>query len=70
MASMGEVNCERMPLYDIIEYDPLLDSADMAPCDWANMARDIETHCTPFGCAACLARVVATSRSLFVASQQ
>jgi lysophospholipase len=32
------------PNYDIIEYDPLLDSSNMGPKEWARIARDIERH--------------------------
>lgn len=42
MAAMSEVREPQMPLYDIIEYSPLLDSADMCPDDWAKISRDIE----------------------------
>uniref|UniRef100_A0A7S2WSI2 asparaginase n=1 Tax=Rhizochromulina marina TaxID=1034831 RepID=A0A7S2WSI2_9STRA len=45
MASMQELHSHpEMPNYDIIEYDPLLDSADMSPEDWVRIAEDIETH--------------------------
>ncbi|MFK7805339.1 MAG: type I asparaginase [Anaerolineae bacterium] len=30
--------------FDLIEYDPLLDSSDMTPADWAKIATDIENH--------------------------
>lgn len=30
--------------FDLIEYDPLLDSSDMTPADWAKIATDIESH--------------------------
>ena len=33
-----------MPTYDIHEYDPLLDSANMTPQDWLKIAEDIERH--------------------------
>ncbi len=33
-----------MPSYDILEMDPLLDSADMSPKDWMHLAQHINTH--------------------------
>jgi 60kDa lysophospholipase len=30
--------------YEILEYDPLLDSSNMGPDDWVKIARDIERH--------------------------
>ncbi len=44
MALMPELNDEIMPLYEINEYDPLLDSANMTPKDWRKVARDIEKN--------------------------
>ena len=45
MAQMAELQEHpEMPDYHIIEYDPLLDSADMAPSDWLKIAEDIEDN--------------------------
>ena len=40
--SMPECSHPDMPSFDIVEYDPLIDSACMGPEDWAHMAADIE----------------------------
>lgn len=34
--------------YTILEYDPLLDSANMQAADWSQMATDIKAHYTDF----------------------
>jgi L-asparaginase len=44
MAQIPELNSESLPAYDIHEYDPLLDSSDMAPRDWLKIAEDIASH--------------------------
>lgn len=44
MAAMPELRDPIMPQYTIHEYDPLLDSCNMAPCDWVQIGRDIVTH--------------------------
>src|ERR1041385_5485815 len=44
MALMPEVQSESMPDYDIREYSPLLDSANMLPADWLRIAQDIAAH--------------------------
>ena len=46
MSTMPELDSHpEVPLYDIVEFDPLLDSADMLPDDWEKMARTIEKNC-------------------------
>ena len=42
--AMQEMTNEKMPYFDILEYDELLDSACMSPSDWVTMAEDIERH--------------------------
>ncbi len=42
MAQMPELLQEPMPSFDIVEYDPVIDSSNMAPSDWLKIARDIE----------------------------
>lgn len=44
LAAMPELCDPAMPGYDIHEYDPLLDSANMTPADWLKIARDIAAH--------------------------
>lgn len=44
MAAMPEFQGELMPEYDIHEYRPLLDSANMTPQDWLKIARDVAGH--------------------------
>ncbi len=44
MQRMPELADPRMPRYEIHEYDPLLDSSNMAPADWAHIGRDIVRH--------------------------
>jgi L-asparaginase len=44
LAAMPELHSPLMPAYDIHEYDPLLDSADMTPADWLKIAADIASH--------------------------
>ena len=41
MAQISVLKSPRMPDYDLHEYDPLLDSANMVPNDWLKIARDI-----------------------------
>lgn len=41
MRAMPEIRDAKMPAYDVVEYCPLLDSADMCPSDWSLIARDI-----------------------------
>jgi len=44
MKMMPELQSEKMPAYHILEYDPLLDSANMSVHDWIKIAQDIEKH--------------------------
>ncbi|PRP78514.1 asparaginase [Planoprotostelium fungivorum] len=44
MHTMPELHNDRMPLWTIEEYDPLLDSADMNPDDWVKIANDINQY--------------------------
>lgn len=44
MRAMPELREVRMPAYSVLEYDPLLDSADMIPSDWSTIASDIASH--------------------------
>jgi L-asparaginase len=41
---MPEFNRDEMPLFDIHEYAPLIDSANMSPADWQKIADDIHSH--------------------------
>lgn len=41
MAQISALNSPSMPGYDLYEYDPLLDSANMTPKDWLKIAEDI-----------------------------
>ncbi len=41
MAQISALKSPSMPDYDLHEYDPLLDSANMTPSDWLKIARDI-----------------------------
>ena len=41
MRLMPELERKRMPAYEVVEYAPLLDSADMVPQDWRRIAQDI-----------------------------
>lgn len=42
--ALAEFNRPEMPEFDIIEYQPLLDSSDMTPSDWLRIASDIQKH--------------------------
>ena len=42
--AMQEMSNDKMPYFDIIEYELLLDSACMGPSDWVSIAEDIERH--------------------------
>jgi L-asparaginase len=44
LAAMPELCDAAMPDYTIHEYDPLLDSANMAPTDWLKIVEDIAAH--------------------------
>ncbi len=41
---------DRMPEYEILAYDPLLDSANFCPADWLRIANDIVRHYDQFDC--------------------
>jgi L-asparaginase len=44
LASMPEFHRPEMPLYTIHEYTPLIDSSDMTPKDWQQIANDIRDN--------------------------
>ena len=44
MEQIPELNSESLPAYEIHEYDPLLDSSNMAPRHWLIIAEDIVSH--------------------------
>jgi L-asparaginase len=44
MAAIPELRHPDMPEYDIHEYDPLIDSANMTPEGWLHIAQDIAAH--------------------------
>ncbi|KAJ8613612.1 hypothetical protein CTAYLR_006157 [Chrysophaeum taylorii] len=44
MRAMPELRDAKMPGYEVLEYSPLLDSADMGPTDWSTIAKDVATH--------------------------
>jgi L-asparaginase len=44
IAAMPELRSGLMPEFDIHEYDPLLDSANMTPAEWLKIAEDIADH--------------------------
>lgn len=48
MKTMPELAHDCMPDYTIHEYAPLLDSSNMMPDDWQNIARDIARHYDEF----------------------
>ena len=48
IAAMPELRSDLMPEYDIHEYDPLLDSANMTPAEWLKIAQDIADHYDPY----------------------
>jgi len=41
---MPELQAKHMPEYDVKEYDPVIDSSEMEPTDWANIAEDISSN--------------------------
>lgn len=45
---MPEMSQQDMPDYEIIEYDPLIDSSCMGPLHWMKIASDIEQHYDAF----------------------
>ena len=44
MSRLEELESDTMPIYDIREYEPLLDSSNMTPADWLKIADDIADH--------------------------
>lgn len=44
MQDLSELRHPQLPEYDIHEYDPLIDSANMTPERWLHIADDIATH--------------------------
>ena len=44
LANMPEFHRSEMPLFTIHEYDTLIDSSDMSPNDWQQIAEDIYQH--------------------------
>lgn len=44
MSQMTELHDEPMPAYDILEYDPVIDSANMTPEHWMKLANDIRQN--------------------------
>ncbi|UCD78664.1 MAG: asparaginase [Desulfobacterales bacterium] len=44
MENIPELKSAALPVYDIHEYDPLLDSSNMTPRDWLKIAEDIASH--------------------------
>ncbi len=44
MNAMLEFESADMPDYEVHEYEPLLDSSNMTPQDWVNIAEDITDH--------------------------
>lgn len=44
IAQMPEFQRPEMPLFDISEYSPLIDSANMSPADWQKIADDIKQN--------------------------
>ncbi|WP_275540972.1 asparaginase [Aliidiomarina sedimenti] len=44
VASLPEFTRPEMPEFVIHEYNPLMDSSDMAPADWQRIAEDIQTN--------------------------
>jgi L-asparaginase len=44
LANMPEFHRDEMPLYTIHEYEPLIDSSDMSPEHWQQIANDIKAN--------------------------
>ena len=42
LSEINELNAEEMPDYDLVEYDPLLDSSNISVKQWIQIAQDIE----------------------------
>ncbi|MEC9093760.1 MAG: asparaginase [Planctomycetota bacterium] len=48
MRSIPELSHHEMPQYELHEFDPLLDSANMRPCNWLSIAKDIQQRYEEF----------------------
>lgn len=48
LAAMPELASRELPEAELVEFDPLLDSADMAPGDWLRVARLVESRYDEF----------------------
>lgn len=48
MTQMAELSQAPMPAWEIIEYDPVIDSSNMMPADWRKIALDIEKRWDQF----------------------
>jgi L-asparaginase len=48
MANLSEFRNPALPEYEVIEFEPLLDSGNMAPADWVNIARQVERRYTAY----------------------
>ena len=46
----AEFNRDEMPLFDIHEYCPLIDSSDMSPAHWQLIADDIKSKYQQYDC--------------------
>ncbi len=44
MSQMTELHDEPMPAYEVLEYDPVIDSANMSPEHWMKLAKDIRQN--------------------------
>src|SRR5690606_13952471 len=44
LAAMPELSSPELPETELVEFEPLLDSSDMAPSDWQRVARIIESR--------------------------
>ncbi len=44
MDARAAFQADDVPAYDVLEFDPLLDSANMTPADWLRIARTIRDH--------------------------
>ena len=44
IAEIREINTDEMPICDLIEYDPLLDSSNISVSEWVKLAQDIEAR--------------------------
>lgn len=48
MSQMSELTQTPMPAFEIVEYEPVIDSSNMLPQDWLKIARDIEQRYADF----------------------